>query len=99
MVSRFHQHPEVLPQARLQSKEFLSLTASARSHWSAGVSSLQTLMSSRTSSTSTSNLNVVAGQVIPNMVLARVGTNGSVVLSNNAGTVDLVADVMGYFTG
>ena len=45
-----------------------------------------------------SNLNAVAGQVIPNMVLARLGTNGSVALYNNAGAVDLVADVMGYFT-
>jgi uncharacterized protein (DUF1501 family) len=46
-----------------------------------------------------SNLNVVAGQVIPNMVLARVGPDGSVAFSNNQGSVDLVADVMGYFTG
>jgi uncharacterized protein (DUF1501 family) len=46
-----------------------------------------------------SNLNVVAGQVIPNMVLARVGADGSVAIYNNSGSVDLVADVMGYFTG
>jgi hypothetical protein len=32
------------------------------------------------------------------MVLARVGTEGNVVLHNNTGHVDLVADVMGYFT-
>ena len=45
-----------------------------------------------------SNLNVVAGQIIPNMVLARLGENGSIALYNNQSTVDLVADVMGYFT-
>jgi hypothetical protein len=46
-----------------------------------------------------SNLNVSAGQVIPNMVLARLGAAGTVLMYNNAGTVDLVADVVGYFTG
>jgi hypothetical protein len=45
-----------------------------------------------------SNLNVVAGQVIPNMVLARVGSDGSVMIYNNGGVIDLVADVVGYFT-
>lgn len=45
-----------------------------------------------------SNLNVSAGQVIPNMVLARVGPDGTVVMYNNGGDVDLVADVVGYFT-
>jgi uncharacterized protein (DUF1501 family) len=45
-----------------------------------------------------SNLNVVTGQVVPNMVLARLGSDGCVALYNNAGHVDLVADVMGYFT-
>jgi uncharacterized protein (DUF1501 family) len=45
-----------------------------------------------------SNLNVTGGQVIPNMVLARVGPNGTVMMFNNGGVVDLVADVVGYFT-
>src|SRR3954451_771453 len=45
-----------------------------------------------------SNLNVSAGQVIPNMVLARVGSDGAVMMFNNGGVVDLVADVVGYFT-
>jgi hypothetical protein len=45
-----------------------------------------------------SNLNVSAGQVIPNMVLARVGPDGAVMMFNNGGVVDLVADVVGYFT-
>ena len=46
-----------------------------------------------------SNLNVSAGQVIPNMVLARLGPDGTVMMFNNGGVVDLVADVVGYFTG
>jgi hypothetical protein len=45
-----------------------------------------------------SNLNVSGGQVIPNMVLARLGPEGTVMMFNNGGTVDLVADVVGYFT-
>jgi len=44
-----------------------------------------------------SNLNVVAGQTIPNLVIARVGANGKVSIYNNAGSVDLVADVAGWF--
>jgi uncharacterized protein (DUF1501 family) len=45
-----------------------------------------------------SNLNVVAGQVIPNMVLARLGSGGQVNFYNNSGLIDIVADVVGYFT-
>ncbi|HEX3087089.1 MAG TPA: DUF1501 domain-containing protein [Ilumatobacteraceae bacterium] len=45
-----------------------------------------------------SNLNISAGQVIPNMVLARLGPAGTVLMYNNTGNVDLVADVVGYFT-
>jgi uncharacterized protein (DUF1501 family) len=45
-----------------------------------------------------SNLNAVTGQVVPNMVLARLGADGCAALYNNAGHLDLVADVMGYFT-
>jgi uncharacterized protein (DUF1501 family) len=45
-----------------------------------------------------SNLNVSNGQVIPNMVLARIGDDGTVMMYNNVGNIDLVADVVGYFT-
>jgi hypothetical protein len=44
-----------------------------------------------------SNLNVAPGWVIPNLVVAKVGSGGRVSLYNNAGTVDLVADVIGWF--
>jgi hypothetical protein len=44
-----------------------------------------------------SNVNVVAGQSRPNLVLAQVGANGQVSLYNEAGTTDLVVDVLGWF--
>jgi len=44
-----------------------------------------------------SNLNVGAGQTIPNLVTVKVGTLGSVDLFNAAGAVDLIADVVGYY--
>ena len=48
----------------------------------------------------TSNLNYVAGQDVANSVLAVPGTNGKVVLYNGSnGTVNLIADVAGYYTG
>ena len=47
----------------------------------------------------TSNLNFVAGQTVPNLVVARVGTAGKVDLLNaSGGTIQLVGDVSGYFT-
>src|SRR5450631_1576152 len=46
----------------------------------------------------TSNLNFVAGQSVPNLVIAQVGAGGNVALYNgSAGTVHLVADVSGYY--
>lgn len=47
----------------------------------------------------TSNLNFVAGQTIPNLVIVGVGSNGKVSLFNSSGNTQLVADVQGYFTG
>ena len=43
-----------------------------------------------------SNLNFVAGQTVPNLVLARVGAGSSVNLMINSGTADVVADVVGW---
>ena len=45
-----------------------------------------------------SNLNFVAGQIVPNRVIVKVGAGGKVSLFNAAGNVDLIADVNGYFT-
>jgi len=44
-----------------------------------------------------SNLNFVAWQVVPNAVVARLGTDGKVAFRNSAGQTDVVADVFGYF--
>ncbi|MFE5301102.1 FlgD immunoglobulin-like domain containing protein [Streptomyces sp. NPDC056632] len=45
----------------------------------------------------TSNLNVVRGQVVANLVTVPV-KSGKVTLYNHGGTVDLLGDVAGYFT-
>jgi len=45
-----------------------------------------------------SNLNLRAGEVRPNLVTAKVGEGGRVSLYNAAGSVDLVADVVGYYS-
>lgn len=44
-----------------------------------------------------SNLNFVAGQTMPNMVIAKVRTGGQVSIDNNTGNVDVVVDVLGWF--
>jgi hypothetical protein len=43
------------------------------------------------------NLNYVAGQSVPNMVMAKVGDGGQISLFNYSGTADLVVDVLGWF--
>jgi L,D-transpeptidase catalytic domain/Putative peptidoglycan binding domain len=45
-----------------------------------------------------SNLNVVPGQTVPNMVTVGLGANGYISLFNYAGTTDLVVDVAGWYT-
>jgi len=44
-----------------------------------------------------SNLNFTVGQTTPNMVIAKVGTNGQISIFNNAGNVDVIVDVLGWF--
>jgi hypothetical protein len=44
-----------------------------------------------------SSLNFVAGQTVPNLVVAKLGSNGDVALFNSAGRTDLIADVAWYF--
>jgi hypothetical protein len=46
-----------------------------------------------------SNLNFVVGQTIPNMVLVPVGPGNTVTFYNLAGTVDVIADILGYYAG
>jgi YVTN family beta-propeller protein len=45
-----------------------------------------------------SNLNFTAGETIPNLVIVPVGADGQIDFYNNTGSVDLVADLAGYFT-
>jgi hypothetical protein len=45
----------------------------------------------------TSNLNVRPGVDTPNLVIATVGADGAVRLANQFGSVNLIADVAGYF--
>ena len=43
-----------------------------------------------------SSLNVGPGRTVPNLVLAKVGSDGKISLYNAAGAVDLIADVVGW---
>jgi hypothetical protein len=47
----------------------------------------------------TSNLNFAAGQTVANRVIAPVGSNGQVSVYNPGGSVNVVVDVAGWFTG
>ncbi|NMM23539.1 MAG: DUF1906 domain-containing protein, partial [Phycicoccus sp.] len=44
-----------------------------------------------------SNLNFARAQTIANLVIARVGTGNKVTFYNAAGTVDIIADLAGYY--
>jgi hypothetical protein len=44
-----------------------------------------------------SNLNYVAGQTVPNMVVVKVGEGGKVDLFNAAGSADVIVDVAGWY--
>ena len=46
-----------------------------------------------------SNLNYVAGQTVPNLVVVKVGTDGGVTFYNNSGATHLVVDVAGWYAG
>jgi hypothetical protein len=45
-----------------------------------------------------SNLNWTAGETVPNLVVVQVGAGGKVSLYNLAGTTNVVADVVGYYS-
>ena len=44
-----------------------------------------------------SNLNLAPPGIVPNLVITKVGANGSVRLLNNAGQVDVIVDLAGWF--
>jgi hypothetical protein len=56
-----------------------------------------TLWPSGTARPLTSNLNLAAGAVTPNLVYVKLSGDGKVDLFNNSGSVDLLADVVGWF--
>jgi plastocyanin len=45
-----------------------------------------------------SNLNYVAGDVVPNLVIVKVGTNGRVSLYNESGSLNVISDVVGWYS-
>ena len=47
----------------------------------------------------TSNLNFTADQTIANLVVVPVGADGNVIVYNKAGSVHVIADVAGWYTG
>ena len=44
-----------------------------------------------------SNLNVVAGATVADLVVTKLGSGGAVRFHNNAGTTELIADLAGYY--
>ena len=44
-----------------------------------------------------SNLNVAPGQTVPNLVVAKVGTGGQVLIYNDTGSTHVIVDVTGWF--
>ena len=44
-----------------------------------------------------SNLNFVAGQTVPNLVVAKVGSDGKIKAYNKAGSTHVIFDVVGWF--
>ncbi|MFD7080772.1 PKD domain-containing protein [Streptomyces sp. NPDC002181] len=58
-----------------------------------------TVFAGGTTRPTTSNVNFVAAQTVPNMVIVPVGKDGTVELYNGSWTpIDLIADITGYFT-
>jgi hypothetical protein len=60
-------------------------------------SSFVTVWPAGASRPTASNINFVAGQTVPNLVIAKVGDDGQVSIYNNTGRVDVVVDVLGWF--
>lgn len=45
-----------------------------------------------------SDLNFVAGQTVPNLVVVKLGTDGTIQFFNGSGFTDVVADVVGWYS-
>lgn len=59
--------------------------------------SFLTVYPSKSARPTTSNINFGAGQAIPNQVVAKVGSDGKIVVYNNSGNVNVIIDVAGYY--
>jgi hypothetical protein len=57
-----------------------------------------TIFPSGTARPNSSSLNFVAGQAVPNLVTATVGTNGKVTIYNFAGSTHVLFDVVGWYS-
>lgn len=44
-----------------------------------------------------SNLNMVTGQTVPNLVMSKLGTGGKVSIFNASGTTNVIVDIVGWF--
>ncbi len=44
-----------------------------------------------------SDLNWAAGRTVPNLVIVKLGASGQVSFFNNAGSIDIIADVVGWY--
>ncbi len=64
---------------------------------SSGPESYLTLFPAGTARPVASNLNFVAGETVPNLVIVRV-QNGKVTIYNNVGSTHVIADVQGWFS-
>lgn len=64
----------------------------------AGAAGHLTVFPGGTSRPTASNLNFVAGQTVANMVVAKVGADGTVSIFNSSGATDVVVDVVGWFS-
>jgi hypothetical protein len=62
----------------------------------ATASSYLTVFPTGTARPLASNLNTRAGADVANLVVAKIGTNGAIDVYNEAGSVDVVVDVVGY---
>lgn len=47
--------------------------------------------------TTVSNLNFAAGQTVPNLTQVKLGADGQLSFANNAGSTDVIYDVVGFF--
>ncbi len=61
------------------------------------LSSYLTVWPSLVTQPTASDLNWVAGQSVPNLVIVQLGTNGSIDLYNLQGNTDVVLDVVGWY--